>query len=243
MQNSGQNPSHQAGLNGGQKRGSKAGKSRNSSRGQAPREEPILIAARRPNSPAARPKRRFIAASATPRSSEGASNQVASRQAVVSVEGPQEPAMSLGRTPMEGDRRVRPRSENSSASTEDSGRHRAARIVQFQTAGPDDREKLRQKLIERLLRSEGRVAITRAARELEAAGFVFPNEQDVQLQLLEHFDETCAHQAICNLNQLLNEESPIKRPLFEQRLRRLEEFADDADIRRAAADLRRTVRA
>jgi hypothetical protein len=31
--------------------------------------------------------------------------------------------------------------------------------------------------------------------------------------------------------------------LFEQRLRRLEEFADDAETRRAAADLRRTVRA
>jgi hypothetical protein len=122
-------------------------------------------------------------------------------------------------------------------------RRRPVRIVQVQTTGPDDREKLRLKLIDRLLRSEGRVAITSAARELESAGFDYPIAQDVQLQLLEHFDENRAHQAICQLTLLLNEETPIKRPLFEQRLRRLEEFAEDAETREAAANLRRTVRA
>ena len=60
---------------------------------------------------------------------------------------------------------------------------------------------------------------------------------------LQHFDEGCAHQAIRLLTELLNEQEPIKRPLFEQRLRRLEEFADDVETRLAAAELRRSVRA
>jgi hypothetical protein len=185
-------------------------------KGQA-REEPILIAARRPNAPAARPKRRFIAASAAPRPSQ---------QSKV-VDGSHEPRNTISDAPP----------------ADDAAPRRAARIVQVQAAGPDDREKQRLRLIDRLLRSEGRVAITRAAREYEAAGFDFPIAQDVQLQLLEHFDEDCAHRAICHLTQLLSQEAPIKRPLFEQRLRRLEEFADDAETRQAAAGLRRTVRA
>lgn len=204
-------------------------------KGQA-REEPILIAARRPNAPSSYPTRRFIAASAVPRNGDGAKSK------------PTEPTNANGESAGSGSDTVqqdagRRRGERASERNDDSGRHRAARIVQVQAAGPDDREKLRLKLIERLLHSEGRVAITRAARELLEAGFEFPVVQNVQLQLLEHFDEGCAHQAICHLTELLNEEAPIKRPLFEQRLRRLEEFADDAETRRAAAELRRTVRA
>jgi hypothetical protein len=147
-----------------------------------------------------------------------------------------------GSQPAEGRERLSPESGAPMVS-DDSLPRRTARIVQVRSDGPDDREKQRLKLIERLLRSEGRVAITRAACELEAAGFEFPVVQDVQLQLLEHVDESRAHQALCQLTKLLTEEAPIKRPLFEQRLRRLEEFADDAETREAAADLRRTVRA
>jgi hypothetical protein len=215
------------------KRSRTENKPNGNNKGQA-REEPILIAARRPNAPSSHPKRRFIAASAVPRNGDGARNKFAERAAADGVlVGPSPAPEGSGR----------PGGERPSGGSEDSGKHRAARIVQVQAAGPDEREKLRLKLIERLLRSEGRVAITRAARELLEAGFEFPVVQDVQLQLLEHFDEACAHQAICHLTELLNEEAPIKRPLFEQRLRRLEEFADDAETRQAAADLRRTVRA
>lgn len=217
-------------------------------RGQA-REEPILIAARRPNAPSTHPKRRFIAASAVPRSGDGSRNKSRDPLATngLAVDGtmPEGDAQAtragVGEVP--GVAAGRARANRAAAKTDDSGKHRAARIVQVQAAGPDEREQLRQKLVDRLLRSEGRVAITRAAREFAEAGFEFPVVQDVQLQLLEHFDEVCAHQAICHLTELLNEEPPIKRPLFEQRLRRLEEFADDAETRRAAADLRRTVRA
>jgi hypothetical protein len=120
---------------------------------------------------------------------------------------------------------------------------RAARIVQVNSSGPDDREAERLRLIGRLLSSEGRAAISRAANDLVHAGFEFPVAQDVQLQLLEHFDEARALQALCHLAELLKDEAPIKRPVFEQRLRRLEAFAEDQTIRRTAADLRRVVRA
>jgi hypothetical protein len=93
------------------------------------------------------------------------------------------------------------------------------------------------------LASEGRAAISRAANDLIHAGFEFPVAQDVQLQLLEHFDEVRAFQALCHLTELLKTETPIKRPVFEQRLRRLEAFAEDQATRLAAADLRRVVRA
>ena len=215
------------------------------------REEPVLIAARRPNAPAARPKRRFIAASATPRHDHRTDAfrtklGLPGEPPTESDPQPTDHVAGEASSPVAHHTRERPLSRSNgrhSAATEEPGKPRAARIVQVQSTGLDDREKLRLKLIDRLLHSEGRVAITRAAREISEAGFEFPVVQDVQLQLLEHFDEGCAHQAICHLAELLNDEAPIKRPLFEQRLRRLEEFADDADTRQAAAELRRTVRA
>jgi hypothetical protein len=103
-------------------------------------------------------------------------------------------------------------------------------------------ERQRQRLIDRLLASEGRVAISRAADEYRAASFEFPVEQEVQLKLLEHLDETCARSAIEALKALLERERPIKKPVFEQRLRRLEEYGEDAATRDAAASLRRTIR-
>jgi hypothetical protein len=119
---------------------------------------------------------------------------------------------------------------------------RAARIVQVNAAGPDDREKQRLRLLERLLTSEGRVAISRAANDLRLAGFEFPLNQDVQLQLLEHNDENLARQAVAQLKVLLETEKPIKLPIFSQRLRRLEEVGEDPLTRKTAADLRRQIR-
>jgi hypothetical protein len=60
--------------------------------------------------------------------------------------------------------------------------------------------------------------------------------------LLEHFNETRAREAIAVLAELLRREAPIKKPVFEQRLRRLEEYADEPATREAAADLRRSIR-
>jgi len=109
-------------------------------------------------------------------------------------------------------------------------------------AQADENERLRLRLLDRVMMSEGRGAITRAAEDYAAAGFVFPEEQAVQLQLLEHFDEARARGAIDTLTRLLLLQPAAKRPVLEQRLRRLEEYADEASTREAAAALRRTLR-
>ncbi len=196
-----------------------------------PKAEPILIAARRPDAPPARPPRRLIAASASPRANSIRANAFGEH-----TEGPQngnghsingvDHSREAGISPVNGAEAQR----------------RAARIVQVNAAGPDDREKQRLRLLERLLTSEGRVAISRAANDLRLAGFEFPLNQDVQLQLLEHNDENLARQAVVQLKVLLETEKPIKLPIFSQRLRRLEEVGEDPLTRKTAADLRRQIR-
>ncbi len=123
------------------------------------------------------------------------------------------------------------------------GQKRTARIVQVATGERDDREKQRLKLLDRLMLCQGRGAISRAAEEYREAGFDFPEQQDVQLQLLEHFNEARAREAVTVLQRLLQKEPPIKRPVLDQRLRRLEEYADEPATREQAAALRRSIRA
>ncbi|HVU04447.1 MAG TPA: hypothetical protein VHE30_21970 [Polyangiaceae bacterium] len=119
---------------------------------------------------------------------------------------------------------------------------RAARIVRLGTALADDREREREKLLHRVMQSDGRGAISRATEEFLSKGFALPDEQAVHLQLLEHFDETRAHDSLVAMKRLLADEPPIKRPVLDQRLRRLEEHADEPAIRALAADLRRSLR-
>jgi hypothetical protein len=192
-----------------------------------PKTELILIAARRPDAPPARPPRRLIAASASPRNSAARAN------------GEALGGFMPGNDSDNG-RNDSPKPANGNGLD---AQRRAARIVHVNAAGLDDRERQRLRLIERLLTSEGRVAISRAANDLKLAGFDFPLNQDVQLQLLEHNDEALARQAIIQLQQLLRSERPIKLPVFTQRLRRLEEVGEDPTTRHAAADLRRSIRA
>jgi hypothetical protein len=120
---------------------------------------------------------------------------------------------------------------------------RAARIVAAPSRDGDASLRERERLLARLLKSEGRSAITRAADEFRRAGFDFPAEQPVLLQLLEHLDEAEARTSIGTLAELLLREAPFKRPVFEQRLRRLEDGADEEATRLAAAELRRALRA
>lgn len=177
--------------------------------------EPILIAARRPNSPvilagAARPR---VAASAKPKftSSDASSNPNLAQSKKGEV-----PAAPVRRT---------------------------ARIVQLDGKPIGERELERRRLLQRLLDCEGRSAISHAAETYLNAGFEFPDDQEVQLQLLEHFNEDRARSAINALQSIVVREAPKKRPVFEQRLRRLEEYADELSTREAAATLRRAIRA
>jgi len=120
-------------------------------------------------------------------------------------------------------------------------RRRVARIVKAaeQAAAPDNRE---QRLLERLMRSQGRVAISRAANDLWEGKFKAPRQQEVQIQLLEHENEHRARDAVFVMAELLQRESPVQRPVLDQRLRRLEEFAEDPITRDAARALRRSMR-
>lgn len=171
--------------------------------------EPVLIAARRPDSPLiAKVPRKKIAASAVPRRTGEPKS--------AEPEAPPAPAPEPAR--------------------------RAARIIQVGGGAADDRERERLKLLGRLMACQGRGPITRAADEFLQHGFELPNEQEVHLQLLEHFDETRARESLAAISLLLEEQSPIKKPVLDQRLRRLEEHADESVTRDLAADLRRSLR-
>jgi hypothetical protein len=119
---------------------------------------------------------------------------------------------------------------------------RVARIVALKGDDADERERSRRKLLARLMTSLGRGPITRAADEFLKEGFELPNEQEVHLQLLEHFDEARARESLVAISLLLEEAMPIKKPVLDQRLRRLEEHADEAVTRDLAGDLRRSLR-
>lgn len=118
---------------------------------------------------------------------------------------------------------------------------RAARIVGAPAAA-DDTELERRHLLARLLESEGPAAVTRAANAYRKGGFQFPEEQLVQLKLLEHSDEAEVCTALGVLTALLDQQTPIKLPVFEQRLKRLEDGAEEAETRARAAELRRVLR-
>jgi len=118
---------------------------------------------------------------------------------------------------------------------------RAARIV-TQTTALDGAELERRHLLSRLLDSEGPSAVTRAANAYRKGGFSFPDEQPVQLKLLEHSDEGEVCHALEVLASLLDRQTPIKLPVFEQRLKRLEDSAENQETRTRAAELRRVLR-
>jgi hypothetical protein len=118
---------------------------------------------------------------------------------------------------------------------------RAARIVKSPPA-IDDSELERRHLLSRLLDSEGPGAVTRAAKAYRKGGFQFPEEQLVQLKLLEHSDEVEVLTALDVLSALLDQQPPVKLPVFEQRLKRLEDGAENPETRSRAAELRRVLR-
>lgn len=172
---------------------------------------PILIAARRPDSPLlSKVSGRAIAASAKPKKAR-----------------PERPRDELVEVKAAAEATDKPR--------------RVARIVQASTVVLDERQARRQVLLERLANCEGRSAISRIADELLQDGGI-PEQQEYQLQLLEHVDEQRVLAAISVLQRLFEVQDPIKRPILDRRLRRLEDEADEPEVRHRAAELRRTVR-
>ncbi len=173
---------------------------------------PVLIAARRPDSPLlAKVSNRAIAASAQPKKNKP------------------------------DRRRVESRSDPDNGKPIEDKPRRVARIAQAPTVVLDEREARRQALLERLVSCEGRSAISRVADDLLEEGGI-PEQQEYQLQLLEHIDESRIAEAIEVLTRLLAEQAPIKRPILDRRLRRLEDEADELAVRERAGELRRFIR-
>lgn len=131
---------------------------------------------------------------------------------------------------------------DSGATVEHKPRPRSARIVSAAVHDPDGRKLERERLLARLLSSEGRGAVTRAADQYLRAGFEFPVDQPTQLQLLEHLDESLVRCAMEALRGIVVSEPPLKRPILEQRLKRLEDSGEEEATRVAATDLRRVLR-
>ncbi len=81
--------------------------------------------------------------------------------------------------------------------------------------------------------------MTKAAEDFANAGFELPEEQEVMLKLLDHGRDDRVLAALEGLARLLVEEPPQRRPVLEARLRRLEDDADDVDVRDLAGSLRK----
>jgi len=212
--------------------------------------EPVLIAARRPDSPLLKSGFRSVVASAQPKSigvAPSPSPQNALEQADAAAELDGELSRSGAESNLldgESSAATSPSAGSlASGGSADSGvvRRRAVRIVKAtdNVLTPGNRE---QQLLDRLVHSQGRGAISRAANDLWESQFVAPKRQEVQIQLLEHENEQRARDAVFIMAELLQREAPIKRPVLEQRLRRLETAAEDPITRDAAGALRRSMR-
>ena len=62
------------------------------------------------------------------------------------------------------------------------------------------------------------------------------------MKLFEHSDEAEVCSAFGVLVTLLDQQLPIKLSVFEQRLKRLEDGAEEAETRTRASELRRVLR-
>lgn len=97
----------------------------------------------------------------------------------------------------------------------------------------------RERLVAALLHASDRTTVTRATEALLAAGHEIPATQEAHLQVLEHTDEARVRASLEVLDSILALEPVKRRPVLEQRLKRLEEFADEKATRDAASVLRR----
>ena len=206
--------------------------------------EPVLIAARRPDSPLLKNGFRSVVASAQPKSIGVAPSPSPQNALERADAAPELDEIRSGESHLlETETAPSAAASLASGSAAETGvvRRRAVRIVKAADSvlTASNRE---QQLLDRLVHSQGRGAISRAADDLWESKFVAPKRQEVQIQLLEHENEQRARDAVFIMAELLQREAPIKRPVLEQRLRRLETAAEDPITRDAAGALRRSMR-
>lgn len=96
----------------------------------------------------------------------------------------------------------------------------------------------RQAALKRLRNAVGRGDVVEAVKELLEIDGALPREPDALLSALQHPDESIQRQAISLLKELVAER-PLKRgDLLRQRLRRIEELAEDPETVKLASELR-----
>lgn len=112
-------------------------------------------------------------------------------------------------------------------------------------ASADDAElraaQKRQDLLRKIGAAQNPRAISDTIDAFLGAGFTLPDDQEVLLQMLEHRDEERVREALTRLEHLLAGQLPKRKPVLVQRLKRLEEHAEESTTRAAAAQLRRKV--
>jgi hypothetical protein len=127
-----------------------------------------------------------------------------------------------------------------SAATPEPGKS-APRMVLPAVPNSDPRTSERRRLLGKLMVASGPGAVSKIADEFLAAGFTFPYDQEVHLQLLEHLDEARVRESVDALAKILAGELPKRKHVLDQRLRRIEEHVEDGPTREAASSLRRLI--
>ena len=114
------------------------------------------------------------------------------------------------------------------------------RVVEA-AADPAANANKRQELLRRITIAQTTRAISDAIDAFLNAGHTLPDDQEIFLQMLEHRDEDRVREAIEKLDRLLAGQLQKRKPVLVQRLKRLEENAEEHPTRDAAAQLRRKV--
>ncbi len=119
---------------------------------------------------------------------------------------------------------------------------RVAKVVGAEPSAPADATtNRRQDQLRKILAAQGQRQISDTVEAFLNAGHSLPDDQEVFLQMLEHRDEERVRDAIDKLDRLLMGQLPKRKPVLVQRLKRIEENAEESTTRDAAAVLRRKV--
>lgn len=119
---------------------------------------------------------------------------------------------------------------------------RMPKVVETAAPSPDAAgPSRRQDQLRKILAAQGTRSISDSIDGFLNAGHTLPDDQEVFLQMLEHRDEGRVRDAITSLERLLMGQVPKRKPVLVQRLKRIEEHAEESATRDAAGLLRRKV--
>ncbi len=118
---------------------------------------------------------------------------------------------------------------------------RMPKVVETATAVGEPGPNRRQDQLRKILAAQSTKSISDSIDGFLNAGHTLPDDQEVFLQMLEHRNEDRVRDAIGKLEHLLMGQVPKRKPVLVQRLKRIEEHAEESATRDAAVALRRKV--